>query len=216
MKIGIVGGTGDIGEGIAMRLSPIFDVVVGSRESDKAEAACTINTETLRKRGQKCSLKGVCNQNAVDEADIVILAVPFKHLLGTLETLCGFEGKIVISPVNPMEKRDFFTFVPPAEGSAALLIKNLLPGSARICTAFNTIAANRWKMLDEELNYSVPVCGDDQAAKQQVMDIVNHVSQLRAYDAGPLAASNLVESITPLLLNIARYNKMKDVGIQFR
>lgn len=216
MKIGIVGGTGDIGEGIAMRLSPLFDVIVGSRESDKAEATCTINTETLRKRGQKCSLKGVCNQSAVDEADIVILAVPFKHLLGTLETLCGFEGKIVISPVNPMEKRDFFTFVPPAEGSAALLIKRLLPETARICTAFNTVAANRWKMLDEELNYSVPVCGDDQAAKQQVMDIVNQVSKLRAYDAGPLAASNLVESITPLLLNIARYNKMKDVGIQFR
>jgi hypothetical protein len=216
VKIGIVGGTGDIGEGIAMRLSPLFDVVVGSRESDKAEAACTMNTETLRKRGQTCSLKGVCNQSAVDEADIVILAVPFRHLLGTLDTLCGFEGKIVISPVNPMEKRDFFTFVPPAEGSAALLIKRLLPETARICTAFNTIAANRWKMLDEELNYSVPVCGDDHEAKQLVMDIVNQVSRLRAYDAGPLEASNLVESITPLLLNIARYNKMKDVGIQFR
>jgi hypothetical protein len=216
VKIGIVGGTGDIGEGMAMRLSPIFDVIVGSRESDKAEATCNINIETLRKRGQKCSLKGVTNQTAVDEADIVILAVPYKHLLGTLESLGGFEGKIVISPVNPMEKKDFFTFVPPAEGSAALLIKRLLPRSARICTAFNTIAANRWKLLDEELNYSVPVCGDDQGAKQQVMEMVNRISKLQAFDAGPLGASNLIESITPLLLNIARYNKMKDVGIQFR
>lgn len=216
MKIGIVGGTGDIGEGIAMRLSPIFDVIVGSRESDKAEATCAMNTETLRKRGQKCSLKGVSNQTAVDEADIVILAVPYKHLLGTLDTLGGFEEKIVISPVNPMEKRDFFTFVPPSEGSAALLIRRLLPQTARICTAFNTIAANRWKLLDEELDYSVPVCGNDPGAKQQVMEIVNRVSRLHAFDAGPLEASNLVESITPLLLNIARYNKMKDVGIQFR
>jgi hypothetical protein len=115
-----------------------------------------------------------------------------------------------------MEKRDFFMFVPPTEGSAALLIQRLLPRSARICTAFNTVAANRWKLLDEELEYSVPVCGDDPAAKQQVMEIVNRVSKLRAFDAGPLAASNLVESITPLLLNIARYNRMKDVGIQFR
>ena len=216
MKIGIVGGTGDIGEGMAMRLSPVFDVIVGSRESDKAEATCTTNIETLRKRGQKCSLKGVSNQNAVDESDIVILAIPYKHLLGTLETLGGFEGKIVISPVNPMEKRDFFTSTPPAEGSAALLIKRLLPPTARICTAFNTVAANRWKLLDEELSYSVPVCGDDREAKQQVMAIVNRVSKLQAFDAGPLAASNLVESLTPLLLNIARYNKMKDVGIQFR
>jgi NADPH-dependent F420 reductase len=216
VKIGIVGGTGDIGEGMAMRLSPVFDVIVGSRESDKAEATCTTNIETLRKRGQKCSLKGVSNQTAVDESDIVILAIPYKHLLGTLETLGGFEGKIVISPVNPMEKHDFFTSIPPAEGSAALLIKRLLPPTSRICTAFNTVAANRWKLLDEELSYSVPVCGDDREAKQQVMEIVNHVSNLQAFDAGPLAASNLVESLTPLLLNIARYNKMKDVGIQFR
>lgn len=115
-----------------------------------------------------------------------------------------------------MEKRDFFTCIPPPEGSAALLIKKLLPSSARICTAFNTIAANRWKLLDEELSYSVPVCGDDDEAKRQVMGIVNRVSKLQAFDAGPLGASCLVESLTPLLLNIARYNKMKDVGIQFK
>ena len=163
-----------------------------------------------------CSLTGVSNQQAIDDADIVILAIPFKHLTGTLETLEGFEGKIVISPVNPMEKRDFFTFVPPPEGSAALLVKKLLPPSARICTAFNTIAANRWKSLDEELSYSVPVCGDDNEAKQQVMGIINRISKLQAFDAGPLGASSMVESLTPLLLNIARYNKMKDVGIQFR
>ena len=216
MKIGIVGGTGDIGEGMAMRLSPLFEVIVGSREKDKAEATCEFGIDTLRKRGQECSLTGVSNQTAVNDADIIILAIPYKHLVGTLETLNGFEGKIVISPVNPMEKRDFFTYVPPLEGSAALLIKKLLPPTARICTAFNTIAANRWKLLDEDLAYSVPVCGDDAAAKQQVMGIVNRISKLQAFDAGPLAVSHLVECLTPLLLNIARYNKMKDVGIQFR
>jgi NADPH-dependent F420 reductase len=215
VTIGIVGGTGDIGEGMAMRLSPIFDVIVGSREKEKAQVTCASGIETLKKRGQTCSLTGVSNQTAIDDADIIILAIPFRHLIGTLETLEGFEGKIVISPVNPMEKREFFTFVPPAEGSAALLIKKLLPPTARICTAFNTIAANRWKLLDEELIYSVPVCGDDDGAKQQVMGIVNRISKLHAFDAGPLAASCLVESLTPLLLNIARYNKMKDVGIQF-
>jgi len=215
VKIGIVGGTGDIGEGMAMRLSPLFDVIVGSREEDKAEATCESGIETLRKRGQKCSLTGVSNQTAVDDADIVILAIPYKHLLGTLETLYGFEGKTVISPVNPMEKRDFFLCVPPPEGSAALLIKKLLPPTAKICTAFNTIAANRWKLLDEDLNYSVPVCGDDVTAKQQVMGMVNSILKLRAFDAGPLAVSSQIECLTPLLLNIARYNKMKDVGIQF-
>ncbi len=216
MKIGIVGGTGDIGEGMAMRLSPIFEVIVGSRETEKAELTCKLGSETLKKRGLTCSLTGVSNQSAIDDADVVILAIPFKHLASTLETLHGFDGKTVISPVNPMEKRDFFTSVPPDDGSAALMIKRLLPKDAKICTAFNTIAANKWKALDEELSYSVPVCGDDADAKDEVMGIVNKVSKLQAFDAGPLAASCMVESLTPLLLNIARYNKMRDVGIQFR
>jgi len=215
VKIGIVGGTGDIGEGMAMRLSPIFEVIVGSREAEKAEQTCRMGLEIQKKRGIDCSLTGVSNQAAIDDADIVILAIPFKHLAGTLETLHGFEGKTVISPVNPMEKRDFFITVPPEDGSAALMIKRLLPSDAKICTAFNTIAANKWKALDEELAYSVPVCGDDASAKHEVMGIVNKVSKLHAFDAGPLAASSLVESLTPLLLNIARYNKMHDVGIQF-
>jgi hypothetical protein len=215
VKIGIVGGTGDIGEGMAMRLSPVFDVVVGSREKEKADTTCQMTRETLKSAGRECSLAGECNQGCVDGADVVILAIPFRHVLPTLSTLHGLEKKIVISPVNPMEKRDFFTFTPPPEGSAALMIQKLLP-DARVCAAFNTIAANRWRAIDEELAYSVPVCGDDNEAKQTVMAIVNRISQLQAFDAGPLAVSSMVESLTPLVLNIARYNKMKDVGIQFR
>jgi NADPH-dependent F420 reductase len=215
VKIGIVGGTGDIGEGMAMRLSPIFDVVVGSREADKAEATCTMCRDLLRERGRSCSLEGVCNQDAIDGADVVILAIPYKHLVGTLSTLHGFESKIVVSPVNPMEKQEHFCFVPPAEGSAALMIRKMLPKEARICSAFNTIAANKWRALDEELTYSVPVCSDDAEAKKEVMGIVNHISKLQAFDAGPLSVSCMVESLTPLLLNIARYNKMRDVGIRF-
>jgi len=215
MKIGIVGGTGDIGEGMAMRMSPHFDVVVGSREADKAEATCTMGREVMKRRGTACSLVGVTNQEAIDSADVVILAIPFKHVAGTLSTLHGFENKIVVSPVNPMEKQDHFMFVPPQEGSAALMIKKMLPKEARICSAFNAIAANKWKALDEELEYSVPVCGDDAEAKKIVMEIVNKISRLHALDAGPLSISCMVESLTPLVLNIARYNKMHDVGVRF-
>ena len=215
MKIGIVGGTGDIGEGMALRLSSIFEVIIGSRDVDKAVSSTQCCMDMLQKRGLPGCCSGVSNQESVDNADVVILAIPFKHVVPTLETLHGFEDKIVISPVNPMEKRDFFTFVPPPEGSAALMIKRLLPPEARICSAFNTIAANRWKALDEDLSYSVPVCGDDDGAKREVMAIVNRISKLQAFNAGPLAVSAMVESLTPLVLNIARYNKIKDVGIQF-
>lgn len=216
MKIGIVGGTGDIGEGIALRLSPLYDIIVGSRDKEKAENVCKCTLDVCEQRGKNaCTLVGASNQDAVTCADVVILAIPFKHLVSTIESLDCFEDKIVISPVNPMEKRNFFEFVPPAEGSAALLVQKMLPKSTRVCSAFNTIAANKWRALDEELAYSVPVCGDDADAKREVMGIVNNISKLQAFDAGPLAVSCMVESLTPLLLNIARYNKMRDVGIQF-
>jgi NADPH-dependent F420 reductase len=216
VKIGIVGGTGDIGEGIAMRLAPLYDVIVGSRDEVRAQESCSCSIETLRHRGTTCrDFTGATNQDAICCADVVILAIPFRNVVSTLETLSCFENKIVVSPVNPMEKRDHFVFVPPEEGSAALMIRRMLPKEARLCTAFNTIAANKWKALDEELEFAVPVCSDDADAKKVVMDIVNSISRLKAYDAGPLSVSCMVESITPLLLNIARYNKMKDVGIQF-
>ena len=163
----------------------------------------------------KCSLAGVTNQRAVDEADVVVLAIPFKHVTPTLKTLTGFEGKIVVSPVNPIERTNYFYFAPPPEGSAAMMIKGMLPESATVCAAFNNIAANKWKVLDEELDYSVAVCCDDDGAKQKVMEIVNTISSLRAYDAGPLATASIVESMTPLLLNIARFNKLRDVGVKF-
>jgi NADPH-dependent F420 reductase len=216
VKIGIVGGTGDIGEGMAMRLSPIYDVIVGSREKEKADASCITCSGALNSRGKICTLSSEGNQQCADQADVVILAIPFRNLAMTIESLTGLDDKIVICPVNPMEKRDYFMFVPPAEGSAAMLARRLLPGSVRLCSAFNTIAANKWRALDEELEYAVPVCGDDAEAKRVVMGIVDSISKLRAYDAGPLAASSMVEALTPLLLNIARYNKMRDVGIQFR
>jgi hypothetical protein len=216
VKIGIVGGTGDIGEGIAMRLSPSHNVVIGSREADKAVEASDACYATITKLGLPCSVSGFSNQEAIDRSDIIILAIPFRHVEPTLASLHGFENKIVISPVNPMEKRDFFVFTPPPEGSAALLIRRLLPPETRLCSAFNTVAANKWKALTETLDLAVPVCGDDPRTKAIVLDLVRSIPGVKAYDAGPLAVSSMVECLTPLLLNIARFNKMKDVGVQFK
>ncbi|WP_292517631.1 NADPH-dependent F420 reductase [Methanoculleus sp.] len=215
MKIGIVGGTGDIGEGMALRLSPNYDVIVGSREETKAIATCDLCRASLEERDLACSLLGVTNQRAVDEADVVVLAIPFKHVAPTLKALTGFEEKIVISPVNPIERTTYFYYAPPPEGSAAMMIRGMLPPGTVVCAAFNNVAANRWQMLDEALDYSVAVCCDDEGAKRTVMELVNSVSSLRAYDAGPLRAASLVESVTPLLLNIARFNKLRDVGLKF-
>lgn len=216
VKIGIVGGTGGIGEGMALRFSEIYSVIIGSRNEEKACAMSDSTLASLRGRGMSGTCRGATNQEAVDEADIVIISVPFRFVDSTLESLSGMEEKIVVSPVNPIRKPGHFIYDPPEEGSAALHIARLLPESARVVTAFNNVAANRWKQLDEVLEYSVAVCSDDDDAKAEVMRLVETVSRLRAYDAGPLEASSLVEAVTPLLLNIARYNRMKDVGVWFR
>ena len=214
MKIGIVGGTGDIGEGMARRFSSQHEVILGSRDADKAVSTSTCIIDHLKGRGLASHCTGVSNQEAVDRAELIVLALPFAHLEGTLAGLSGFDGKIVVSPVNPMVKKEIFTTVPPAEGSAALLVQRMLP-KARVVTAFNTISHNRWKDLDRAIDVAVPVASDDAGAKAFVMGFVNSIPDLKAYDAGPLEVSCMIESLTPLLLNIARYNKMHDVGIKF-
>jgi NADPH-dependent F420 reductase len=215
VKIGIIGGTGEIGEGMAMRLSQTHDVWLGSRDVTKAGESSSRCRSEVESRGLPCSLWSGSNQEAADFAEIAIIAIPFTYLIRTLGSLTGLEGKVVVSPVNPVERDAFFTYARPPEGSAAELVQRLLPDS-RIVAAFNTVAANRWKALDEPLEYAVPVCADDAAAKQTVMDLVTGVPRLKGYDTGPLGTASLVESITPLLLNVARFNRMRDVGIQFR
>ncbi|MCP1662334.1 MAG: NADPH-dependent F420 reductase [Methanocalculus sp. MSAO_Arc1] len=216
MKIGIVGGTGDIGEGMALRLSHIHEVILGSRDEAKACTASDCTIDTLRSRGVHAQCRGVSNQEAVDAGDVIVLALPFAHVESTLAGLSGFEDKIVVSPVNPIARSDHFSYDPPAEGSAAVFIKNRLPKSATVVSAFNNIAAHKWKELDALLDYSVAVCSDDADAKAIVMDLIWDIRSLTPLDAGPLSVSSIVESITPLVLNIAKNNQMRDVGVYFR
>ena len=215
MKVGIVGGTGDIGEGMALRISQVHEVILGSREVERACASSDACKKTLGEKGISCTCSGVSNQDAIDGAEVVILAIPFQHVAATLSSLTGFEGKVVVSPVNPIGRKEYFFFAPPPEGSAAQLIERLLPPKTRVCTAFNNIAAGSWKALDAPFAHSVAVCGDDPAAKELVKGLVASIPGLTPFDAGPLAVSPMVEAITPLLLNIARFQKMRDVGIRF-
>ncbi|MDD4254172.1 MAG: NADPH-dependent F420 reductase [Methanofollis sp.] len=215
MKIGIIGGTGGIGQGMALRLSQNQTVYIGSRLEEKAQAACELCSYALKVLGLPFDLIPTTNQGAVDEAEIVVFSIPAENLERTLESLKGLDGKIIISLMNPMIRTDFFKYNPPEEGSAALKLQKLLPNS-KVVAAFNNIPAGKWQKLSEPLDYSVCVCSDHADAKAQVMALVNSISELKAVDAGPLAASPYVEAITPLVINIARFNKLKDVGVYFR
>ncbi len=222
-KIGIIGGTGNIGEGLARRicLGGKCNVEIGSRDAEKAQTAATGVCCALNDR--QCT-QTTCtgNTNAVTcDCDILILSLPFERIASTIESIgpAAFENKIIISLINPMirnPKEKYFLPDRPAEGSAALAIQKMLPPSARLVCAFNNVAANKWMMLDEELDYSVAVCGDDEEAKKIVIDLVGSVSKLQPLDAGPLAMSTVIEGITPLVITLAMRNGMKDVGVYFR
>ncbi len=219
MKIGIIGGTGDIGEGIALRVSDKHEIILGSRDPSKAVEAAKRIVDTLKQRGVTANCRGTSNDEAARDAEMIIISLPFQHVGSTISGINPeyFSNKIVISPVNPMERKDgCFMYCPPEEGSAALAIKRMLPESARLVTAFNNVAARKWTMLDVELDYTVAVCSNDPEAKKEVMDFVRQISKLNPVDAGDLGSAAIVESLTPLTINIAQNSKLKDLSIYIK
>lgn len=219
MKIGIIGGTGDIGEGIALRVSDRHEIILGSRDPAKAVETAEKIIDILKERGITGNCRGTTNEDAVKEAELVVISLPFQHVASTLAGINPeyFENKIVISPVNPMERKDgCFMYCPPDEGSAALAIKKMLPESAGLVTAFNNIAARKWAKLDVILDYTVAVTSDDAEAKKKVMEFVSEISKLQPVDAGKLDVACIVESLTPLTINIAQNSKLKDLSIYMK
>jgi len=212
MKIALVGGTGDIGSGLALRWALRNEIIIGSRKIEKAEASAS---EVHKILGGGLVF-GMDNKSAIEAADIVVLCVPYEHLRSVTSDLRGsYADQLVVSPVVPMSyDGKHFVFVPPQEGSAALLAKSLLPEGIRIVSAFHTICAAALQDRSRALQGDVMICGDDKEAKELVAGLVGAIKDLRPLDAGPLSVSGLVEALTPMLLNVARRNKIKDAGIK--
>ncbi|MBN1234940.1 MAG: NADPH-dependent F420 reductase [Methanotrichaceae archaeon] len=212
MKIALVGGTGDIGTGFAVRWAANHEIIIGSRKADKARESAAMVLQML---DQKANIWGTDNGRAIIEAEVVVLCVPYENLSSVTGDLLGcYKSQVVISPIVPMGYNGtFFHYNPPAEGSAALMAKSMLPGGAKIVSAFHTICAAALQAKERELKADTFLCGDDQEALELVTGLALEIKSLRPLKAGPLAASSMMESLTPMLLNTARKNKIKDAGI---
>jgi 8-hydroxy-5-deazaflavin:NADPH oxidoreductase len=212
MKIALVGGTGDIGTGFALRWAANHEIIIGSRKAEKAKEAASIVSEAL---GGK-EILGTGNGAAIEAADVVVLCVPYEHLASATSDLKGsYSNQIVVSPVVPMSYNGkHFQFNPPAEGSAAMQAKSMLPVGMKIVSAFHTICAAALQDREKELKADVLICSDDEDALNTVIGLTQEIKSLRPLKAGPLAVSSMVESLTPMLLNVARRNKIKDAGIK--
>ena len=212
MKIALVGGTGDIGTGFAVRWGQKHEIIIGSRNVDKAKESAAAVLQLLEGVG---NVQGTDNASAVSTADVVVLCVPYEHLASvTTGLLDSYRSQIVISPVVPMiYNGKFFQYQPPAEGSAALQARMLLPKSVRVVSAFHTICAAALQDIKRVMKADVFVCGDDAEAMEIAVGLAGEIKSLRPLNAGPLAVSSMVESLTPFLLNVARNNKIKNAGI---
>lgn len=216
MKIAILGGTGDIGEGLALRLARVHQIIIGSRDEAKAKEAADGYNKLLKGRGLKDDIRGMSNQEATREADVAVLAVKFEYAIQTLQSVVDeLDGKVVVSPIVPMSKQKLCAYTPPEKGSAARQMCSVLPPEIHMVVAFQTLPAPRLADLDDPLGFDVIVCSDDEEAKQMVMRLVTDLGNVRPLDGGGLEEAKLVEALTPLLINLAIKNKLKPLSVKF-
>jgi len=222
MRVALLGGTGDIGEGMALRWARDTDheIVIGSRNAGKGESRAADYRDRLGERGVDADLSGADNASAAAGSRIVVASVPPAHAADTIEAVRDdlAEEAIVVSPAVAMARDDTgFRYDTPAAGSVAEAVAAAAPDEVAVVSAFQNLAAGALTDLDRELDLDVVVAGDDGDAKRVVMDLAEEIEGLRALDAGALANSAEIESITPLLINLAMNNDgLHDLGVRFQ
>lgn len=206
--LSIVGGTGDLGTGLARRwVQAGYTVVIGSRTADKAEAAAAELKALMQQRGiAAADVRGTDNVSAAQAGDIVALTVPFGHQAPTLEQIkSALEGKILIDVTVPLVPPKVMRVQLPAEGSAGQIAQKILGESVRVVSAFQNVAAHHLQE-GHALDCDVLVCGDDKEARAQVIALVE-AAGMRGFHAGSIANAAAAEALTSLLIFINKqYN----------
>lgn len=207
--IAILGGTGELGGGLARRWSRAgFDIIIGSRTEDKALTAAT----ELLNDFPELSVSGDNNLSAAQKADLVVLTVPFSHQISTLEHVQpALSGKILIDVTVPLKPPKVGTVQLPEQGSAAQMAQSLLGESVQVVSAFQNVSAQHLKQ-DHPIACDVLVTGNKKQARDQVIALVE-AAGLKGWHAGPLANSAAAEAMTSVLISINRHHKINGAGI---
>jgi len=221
MRIALLGGTGDIGEALALRWAfhSNHEVIVGSRDPERARSKAEAYETELASLGREVSINGFENAMAADRADVVVASVPAYHLVDTVEAVADRLGDaVLVTPAVGMQRDEAgFHYNRPGAGSVAALAAEAAPDDVPVVGAFHNLAADRLATLDVEIDWDTLVFGDDEDAKITVMQLAEEIEGLRALDAGGLANAAEVEALTPLLINVAQHNDgMHDLGVKFQ
>ena len=209
MNIAVIGATGDMGYGLAMRLAKAgHHICIGSRQAEKAqEAAGRMKAEC------GCgNITGLANPEACIANDFIILSVPSAGHRATLESLADLlQNKQVLDVTIPLAFKPL-RYAPPAEGSNALETKAVLGGNAKVAAGFHTISAELLCDITQRVEGDLLVVGDDEETVAASIRLGEEIG-LRAFNAGGLVHSPTVEAITPMLIGINRRYGKRHTGI---
>ena len=208
-SIAILGGTGDLGGGLARQWSRAgYRILIGSRTPAKGQAAA----QALLDEFPDLNVTGHENLAAAEAADLVVLTAPFEHQLSVLEAVRpGLAGKILIDATVPLQPPKVGTVQLPASGSAAVQAQDFLGEEVQVVSAFQNVGAMHLRE-DHEIQCDVLVAGDKRAARDQVIELVEAIG-LKGWHAGPLANSAAAEALTSVLITINRHHGVEGSGI---
>lgn len=221
LKIGLIGGTGGMGKGFAIRWCINHNVLIGSRDAERASKSAEEYTNAAKEAYGKIngSISGNDNVTIAKESDVLVLSIPYENI----DSICSQilpqikDSCVVISPIVPMTKTELgFEFIPIKENkpfSYQLVVKHMKDKS-KLVSAFHVISEKKLVNPTLSLDYDIFVCGDDQNSVNVVNGLINEIKGLRPIYLGPGSLSYFAEVATPLLLNAMIKNKLKNPGIK--
>lgn len=212
LKIAVLGGTGDLGWGLALQLAKAGNpVMIGSRKAEKGETAAA----EILAAAPEVKVRGADNTEAAAWADVIILTVPYAHQLSTLETIREqVQGKIFVDSTVPLMPPKVMRVQLPEGGSAAKQSQEFLGDGVRVVSAFQNIAAAHLRSgKQDEEDCDVLVCGNDPEARQVVVDLAQTIG-LKAWHAGAIDNSAVAEGLTSILIFLNKKYKIDGAGIR--
>ena len=207
----IVGGTGALGFGLALRLGKAgVPIVIGSRDPGRAQESAARAVAQV----PGAAFDGLENAEAVRKAEVVILSVPFRNQSETLTNLktALTPGHLLVDATVPLAAAisgKATRTLGVWQGSAAEAAQEMAPEGVRVLSAFHTVSAALLSDLDHELGEDVLICGDRREDKDRLAAIVTRIPGLRPVDCGALEMARIVEQLTALLISINVRNKVR-------
>ena len=215
-RIAVIGGTGNEGFGIALRLAKAGEqVIIGSRDKGKADES----VQKIMSMVPRAKIEGMENGQAAKNSNIVFLAIPLPALQSIANSIRSslHDNQIVVDVSNPLESYvggDFRKPINLFQGSVIETVENWIQKKVKMVKAFNYVVSGALREIDKDLDFDVIVCSDYDDAKREVMQLIEKIPKLHPVDGGSLENSRLVEQITPLLLGIASREGVQYVGLR--